>query len=248
METSQVSSSSKQDLRESLTIAVRREPGSQGTPSEADWELHKATIIDIYKRTNMGRLQREMETLHDFKATKRMYDRRFRKWEVAKNMSKSDKVKILASLDGEPKAHSAALRLSRKDWEKIESQRKPGEFLTIDAPGFVGRRKNADSLLSAQKRGGHQARNTLWKDNIFARVDHRPWDPPRADERHLVRVLRLRLGYLRDALVPTNIILSLGHGAAQEEWRTKYLPTILDPVDDETHHHPWLYFVLSKGI
>ncbi|KAF6782192.1 hypothetical protein CSOJ01_16019 [Colletotrichum sojae] len=57
METSQVSSSSKQDLRESLTIAVRREPGSQVTPSEADWELHKATIIDIYKRTNMGRLQ-----------------------------------------------------------------------------------------------------------------------------------------------------------------------------------------------
>ncbi|GKT57208.1 hypothetical protein ColTof4_11362 [Colletotrichum tofieldiae] len=36
--------------------------------------------------------------------------------------------------------------------------------------------------------------------------------------------------------------------AAQEEWRTKYLPAILDPVDDETHYHPWLYFVLSKGI
>ncbi|KAK1640656.1 phosphotransferase enzyme family protein [Colletotrichum phormii] len=36
--------------------------------------------------------------------------------------------------------------------------------------------------------------------------------------------------------------------AAQEEWRTKYLPTILDPVDDEAYYHPWLYFVLSKGI
>ncbi|KAK2035760.1 phosphotransferase enzyme family protein [Colletotrichum somersetense] len=36
--------------------------------------------------------------------------------------------------------------------------------------------------------------------------------------------------------------------AAQEEWRTTYLPTILDAVDDETHYHPWLHFVLSKGI
>ena len=36
--------------------------------------------------------------------------------------------------------------------------------------------------------------------------------------------------------------------AAQEEWRTKYLPMILDPVDDVTYYHPWLYFVLSKGI
>ncbi|OQD71271.1 hypothetical protein PENPOL_c001G03919 [Penicillium polonicum] len=33
-----------------------------------------------------------------------------------------------------------------------------------------------------------------------------------------------------------------------EEWKTRYLPTILDPVDDETVYHPWLWFVLSKGI
>ncbi|KAI1932686.1 hypothetical protein LOZ66_006812 [Ophidiomyces ophidiicola] len=36
--------------------------------------------------------------------------------------------------------------------------------------------------------------------------------------------------------------------AAQEEWRTIYLPVILDPVPDETYYYPWLYFVLSKGI
>ncbi|KAF7863226.1 hypothetical protein EAF04_007308 [Stromatinia cepivora] len=34
----------------------------------------------------------------------------------------------------------------------------------------------------------------------------------------------------------------------QEEWHKEYLPMILDPVDDETCFHPWLYFVLSKGI
>ncbi|KAF4974128.1 hypothetical protein FZEAL_8938 [Fusarium zealandicum] len=36
--------------------------------------------------------------------------------------------------------------------------------------------------------------------------------------------------------------------AVQEEWHTRYLPSILDPVDDEARYHPWLYFVLSKGI
>ncbi|KAK1691088.1 phosphotransferase enzyme family protein [Colletotrichum godetiae] len=34
----------------------------------------------------------------------------------------------------------------------------------------------------------------------------------------------------------------------QEEWRTQYLPTILDPVDDEAYYHHWLNLVLSKGI
>lgn len=36
--------------------------------------------------------------------------------------------------------------------------------------------------------------------------------------------------------------------AFQEDWRVKYLPMILDPMDDETYYHPWLYFVLSKGM
>lgn len=36
--------------------------------------------------------------------------------------------------------------------------------------------------------------------------------------------------------------------ALQEEWHARYLPMILDPVDDETIYYPWLWFVLSKGI
>ncbi|KAK9849882.1 phosphotransferase enzyme family protein [Penicillium brevicompactum] len=35
--------------------------------------------------------------------------------------------------------------------------------------------------------------------------------------------------------------------AVQEEWYTKYLPTILDPEDDETYYYPWLCF-LSVSI
>lgn len=33
-----------------------------------------------------------------------------------------------------------------------------------------------------------------------------------------------------------------------EEWNLKYLPLILEPVDEETVYSPWLWFVLSKGI
>jgi hypothetical protein len=33
-----------------------------------------------------------------------------------------------------------------------------------------------------------------------------------------------------------------------EEWKTRYLPTIVDPVDDETVYHPWLWFFLSYGF
>ncbi|KAJ6180469.1 phosphotransferase family protein [Penicillium mononematosum] len=36
--------------------------------------------------------------------------------------------------------------------------------------------------------------------------------------------------------------------ATQEEWWTKYLPMILEPVDDEGFYHSWLWFVLSRGI
>lgn len=34
----------------------------------------------------------------------------------------------------------------------------------------------------------------------------------------------------------------------EEEWRTRYLPTILDLVDDETVYHIWLWFVLPEGF
>ena len=33
-----------------------------------------------------------------------------------------------------------------------------------------------------------------------------------------------------------------------EEWYFKYLPMIIDPVDEEKVYHPFLYFVLSRGI
>jgi len=34
----------------------------------------------------------------------------------------------------------------------------------------------------------------------------------------------------------------------QDEWRVKYLPLIMDVVDEEACYYPWLQFVLSKGI
>ncbi|TQV97344.1 phosphotransferase family protein [Cordyceps javanica] len=34
----------------------------------------------------------------------------------------------------------------------------------------------------------------------------------------------------------------------QEEWRFKYLPLVMDVVDEEACYHPWLRFVLSRGF
>jgi hypothetical protein len=34
----------------------------------------------------------------------------------------------------------------------------------------------------------------------------------------------------------------------QEEWRAKYLPSVMDPVDEENVYHPFVWFHLSKGI
>ncbi|KAJ5219930.1 hypothetical protein N7468_009134 [Penicillium chermesinum] len=34
----------------------------------------------------------------------------------------------------------------------------------------------------------------------------------------------------------------------QEEWESKHLPLIVDPVDEETFYHPFVWFYLSKGI
>ncbi|GKT64343.1 phosphotransferase enzyme family protein [Colletotrichum tofieldiae] len=36
------------------------------------------------------------------------------------------------------------------------------------------------------------------------------------------------------------------NNALQEEWHAKYLPTVVDVVDDEAYYHPWLYFMLSN--
>ena len=36
--------------------------------------------------------------------------------------------------------------------------------------------------------------------------------------------------------------------AEAEEWYFKYLPMIIDPVDEEKVYHPFFYFVLSRGI
>lgn len=35
--------------------------------------------------------------------------------------------------------------------------------------------------------------------------------------------------------------------AFQEEWWAKYMPVVLDPVDEEMRWHPWLFFALSLG-
>lgn len=34
----------------------------------------------------------------------------------------------------------------------------------------------------------------------------------------------------------------------EEEWNTKHLPSIVDPVDDEEIYNHWMWFLTSVGI
>lgn len=44
--------------------------------------------------------------------------------------------------------------------------------------------------------------------------------------------------------IEVGVMLKYFNSALQDEWRAKYLPMILDPVEDKTRH-PFLYFILS---
>lgn len=44
----------------------------------------------------------------------------------------------------------------------------------------------------------------------------------------------------RVGVIDDNLDLKL-----QEDWHTRYLPLVIDPVDNELYYYPWLYFMLA---
>ncbi|KAH7133995.1 hypothetical protein EDB81DRAFT_870702 [Dactylonectria macrodidyma] len=49
--------------------------------------------------------------------------------------------------------------------------------------------------------------------------------------------------FTHNDLYPPNILIS-ARPNPKEEWHTRYLTMVIDPVDDEMYYHPWLYFIL----
>ncbi|KAK3722402.1 hypothetical protein LTR37_002393 [Vermiconidia calcicola] len=97
--------------------------GTSNGPSPDEWHRHKNLIIDMYQDQEMPLKEviHIMKHRYQFRATKRMYDTRFRKWGVSKILKSSEKESIAKALAlGEPRHRSSeAALISHKDWRKI---------------------------------------------------------------------------------------------------------------------------------
>ncbi|KAK0625954.1 hypothetical protein B0T14DRAFT_508821 [Immersiella caudata] len=60
-------------------------------PSPKEWARHRETIIDLYRQYPLKRVSEIMRKHHGFSASKRMYDKRFREWNVFKNVNSDEK-------------------------------------------------------------------------------------------------------------------------------------------------------------
>ncbi|KAK4159687.1 hypothetical protein QBC43DRAFT_123162 [Cladorrhinum sp. PSN259] len=59
-------------------------------PSSKEWARHRETIINLYREHPLKRVSELMRKQHGFVASKRMYDKRFREWNIFKNGNSED--------------------------------------------------------------------------------------------------------------------------------------------------------------
>ncbi|KAK3898527.1 hypothetical protein C8A05DRAFT_37887 [Staphylotrichum tortipilum] len=62
-------------------------------PSADEWARHRETIVGLYKQYPLKRVSEVMRRDHGFSASKRMYDKRFREWNVFKNVNNDDRAR-----------------------------------------------------------------------------------------------------------------------------------------------------------
>ncbi|KAL2018997.1 hypothetical protein VTK56DRAFT_10222 [Thermocarpiscus australiensis] len=60
-------------------------------PSAKEWERHRETIISLYREYPLKRVSDIMRRHYGFSASKRMYDKRFREWNVFKNTNSDER-------------------------------------------------------------------------------------------------------------------------------------------------------------
>ncbi|KAK9782946.1 hypothetical protein AB5N19_09533 [Seiridium cardinale] len=69
--------------------------GATTGPSAEEWETHRATITNLYKTMKWTELDAVMKKEHGFYASKRMYNQRFRQWNITKYLKISEKSELL---------------------------------------------------------------------------------------------------------------------------------------------------------
>ncbi|KAL2128613.1 hypothetical protein VTI74DRAFT_8929 [Chaetomium olivicolor] len=91
-------------------VPARASPDSDGEsrtlegPSASEWVRHRDTIIGLYKQHPLERVSEFMKRCYGFSASKRMYDKRFREWNVFKNVNGNDRARATSRAQGAPSA------------------------------------------------------------------------------------------------------------------------------------------------
>ncbi|KAK1761510.1 hypothetical protein QBC47DRAFT_370304 [Echria macrotheca] len=98
-------------LSERSASPERKSRTLQG-PSPKEWARHRETIIDLYRQYPLKRVSEIMRKHHGFSASKRMYDKRFREWNVFKNVNSDEKERLLRRVNG-PRPRAAAPLIDR---------------------------------------------------------------------------------------------------------------------------------------
>ncbi|KAL2265130.1 hypothetical protein VTJ83DRAFT_6230 [Remersonia thermophila] len=77
----------------STDVIVDRQSRTIQGPTAREWETHRETIIRLYRQYPLKKVSEIMRTQHGFLASKRMYDKRFREWNVFKNSNGDERIR-----------------------------------------------------------------------------------------------------------------------------------------------------------
>ncbi|KAL2195641.1 hypothetical protein P885DRAFT_39719 [Corynascus similis CBS 632.67] len=69
-------------------------------PSAKEWASHRETIIGLYRQYPLKRVSEIMRKRYGFSASKRMYDKRFREWNVFKNVNSDQRARVARRAQG----------------------------------------------------------------------------------------------------------------------------------------------------
>ncbi|KAL2166520.1 hypothetical protein VTG60DRAFT_2533 [Thermothelomyces hinnuleus] len=69
-------------------------------PSAKEWASHRETIISLYRQYPLKRVSEIMRKQYGFSASKRMYDKRFREWNVFKNVNGDERARAARRAQG----------------------------------------------------------------------------------------------------------------------------------------------------
>lgn len=120
-------------------------------PSAQDWSRHRDIIVDLYRQYPLKKVSDIMRSQYNFSASKRMYDKRFREWNVFKNVNSDEKDRHVrpSRFHGStyPRRHGHASPAVHHDINNLDGVRETPQYTQ---PG----------LLSPHDRRRHSKRST----------------------------------------------------------------------------------------